>query len=122
MTEEEKKLLLGESGSFIRGLDLSSQKVSITEADLDKFYNKLNQFDYSFVLFKKYYQSYTKNLNRFKPKAENRDFDLAMIQVVLDNKDKPLKPIAVLKYHLKFKYKISSKVYMWFVQRKRRKR
>jgi hypothetical protein len=122
MTEEEKGKFLGNSGIGIRGLDLSTQKVSVSEGDLDLFYNKLNQFDYSFIIFKKYYRLYTRNLNRFQPKAENRNFDLAMIQLVLDTNYKPLKPIPVLIYHLKYEYKLTSKVYMWYVERTRNKR
>ena len=122
MTEDEKRKFLGDIGIGIRGLDLSAQKVSISESDLDQFYNKLNQFDYSFIIFKKYYQLYTQNLNRFQPKAENRNFDLAMIQLVLDIKYKPLKPIPVLIYHLKHEYKLTSKVYFWFVERRRTKK
>src|SRR6266403_581752 len=33
-------------------VDVSTHKTTITEKDLDVFYNKLNNFDYSWVLFK----------------------------------------------------------------------
>lgn len=119
LSDEKKRSLLGNSGSYITAIDLSTQKVSISESDLDVFYNKLNQFDYSFILFKKYYQSYTENLNRLQPKAENRDFGIAVVQFVLNNPIKPLKPISVLLYHLKYKYTLTSKIYVWWIQKAR---
>jgi hypothetical protein len=102
-------------------LDLSTHRTSLSESEIDLFYNKLNSFDYGFILFKKHYKSYTKNLNRFKPKAENKNFDLAMLQnVIKDDPNRPLKPIPVLIYHLKWKFKFTSKIYVWILNRTRK--
>ena len=102
-------------------IDLSTHKTSISEADLDTFYNKLNYFDYSFVFFKKYYKKYTRNLNRFNPRAEHKNFDLAVLQNVLkDDPIRPLKPIDVLIHHLKWEFKFTSKIYVWFLGRRRK--
>ena len=102
-------------------IDLSTHKTSISEADLDTFYNKLNSFDYSFVFFKKYYKKYTRNLNRFNPRAEHKNFDLAVLQNVLkDDPIRPLKPIDVLIHHLKWEFKFTSKIYFWLLDHRRK--
>lgn len=102
-------------------IDLSTHRTSLSEAEIDIFYNKLNSFDYNFIIFKKYYKRYTSNLNRFNPKAEHKNFDLAMLQnVIKEDPLHPLKPIDVLLYHLKWKFKFTSKVYVWFLRRIKR--
>lgn len=99
-------------------VDLSTFRTSLSEADVDLFYNKLEYFDYSFVLFPNYYRKFTSNLKRFKPKAENKDFELFMVQQVLkENPLKPLKPIPVLVHHLKWEIKWTSQIYIWFRKR-----
>jgi hypothetical protein len=103
-------------------VNLGTHKTSLNEADLDIFYNKLGLFDYKYMFFKKYYKSFTRNLNRFNPKAEHGNFDLVMLQNVLkDDPIHPLKPFDVLKYHLKWKIKFTSKIYIWFLDRQRKK-
>lgn len=90
-------------------MDLSTQKINLTESDIDLFYNKLNNFSYNFIIFKKYYKSYVRNLNRFSPKASNTNFDLAIIRDLLIETDaRPLRPIPILMFHLKYKYKLTS--------------
>jgi hypothetical protein len=103
-------------------LNLGTQRVSLTESDLDEFYNKLNNFDFSFILFKKYYKEYIKNLNRFNPVAENKNFELAVLQKAIEaNKLRPTKPFPVFWLHIKYRYKLTSKPYMWFRKRKLKK-
>lgn len=116
LTEEEKsKHPFLHSLQYLTVLDLSTHKVSISEADIDLFYNRLNGFDYRFMLFKDYYQKYTANLNRFSPTADNRNFNLVMVQQVIKNeKLSPIKPIDVLIFHLKWKIKPTSKTYRLF--------
>lgn len=100
----------------INVVNLSTFKTSITESEIDQFYNKLEYFDYSFILFPKYYKKITSNLKRFKPNAQDGDFNLFMVQQVLkDNPLKPLKPIPVLFHHLKWEIKWSSRIYIWFL-------
>lgn len=99
---------------YITVLDVSTQKVSLNEADIDLFYNKLNSFDYRFMLFPKYYKSYTSNLNRFSPNAENKNFNLVMVQQVLKGSIKPIRPLDVLIFNLKWEVAITSKMYLWF--------
>jgi hypothetical protein len=68
------------------GLDVSTHKSSISESEIDKFFNEINDFNYSFVIFSKYYKSITSNLNRFnKAVGENKNIDLVMIQEILNN-------------------------------------
>jgi len=98
-----------EFSKFGTVLDLSTQQMSLTESDIDDFYNKLNNFNYNFILFKKYYKSIIRNLNRFNPKAENNNFDLAILKdLLIEKKYKPLKPLPILMYHLKYEYKLTS--------------
>jgi hypothetical protein len=121
-TEEEKNKhpVLSELKDFTV-LDLATHKMSVSEADIDLFYNRLNNFDFRFMLFKDYYKKYTANLNRFHPKAENKDFNLVMIQQVLKNTSiKPIRPLDVLIFQLKWQIKLTSKPYTWLLQRKKR--
>ena len=112
-TEEiEKSPFLHNSFKYMTVVDTSNHKVGLSEVDIDIFYNKLNDFNYNFVAFSNYYKDFTKNLNRFNPKAENKNFDLVIIQSILkDDPQHPLKPLDVLIYHLKWKYKLTSRVY-----------
>jgi hypothetical protein len=92
-------------------LNVSTHKTSITEKDLDFFYRRLNNFDYSFVFFRNYYKDYTRNLNRFNPQANNKNFDLVFLQKILDNETVPLSFFKVFMYHFKYKWKITSMFY-----------
>jgi hypothetical protein len=122
MDAEDRKSIGLEEMHGINVVDLSTYKTSITEADIDQFYNKLEYFDYSFMLFPDYYKRFTANLKRFKPKAENKNFNLFMVQQVLkENSLKPLKPIPVLMHHLKWKIKWTSSIYIWFHNRAKKK-
>jgi len=50
---------------------------------------------------------------RFNPKSENGNFDLVMLQQVLkDDPTRPLAPIGVLVYHIKYKFKLTSIIYI----------
>ncbi len=98
--------------SYMSVLDLSKQKVSVSEAEIDQFYNRLNTFDFTFVFFKSDYQNFTKNLNRFNPQATNKNFDIAIVQHLLkDNSDRTLKPFSILLFRMKWKYKLTSYLY-----------
>ena len=103
---------------LINVIDTSNHKQNITEVELDVFYDRLNDFDYRYVVFKKHYKEFTKDLLRYNPKSQDKDFDLIFLQNKLQNNSIPLKPFEVLVYHLKFKYKITSKSYSWFLRKK----
>lgn len=108
---------------YMTVVDLSTQKTTVSEADIDHFYNELNHFDFGFMLFPKYYKGIVSNINRFNPKAENKNFDLFMVQQVLkDNPIKPIKPIDVILFNLKWNFKPTSKVYIWFLKRTKKGR
>ncbi|BDQ12128.1 hypothetical protein [Sediminibacterium sp. TEGAF015] len=101
----------------INVVNLASFKTSISESEIDQFFNKLEYFDYSFILFPNYYKKYTSNLMRFKPNAQNGDFNLFMVQQVLkENPLKPLHPIHVFIHHLKWEIKLTSRVYVWWLK------
>lgn len=56
---------------------------------------------------------------RFNPKSENGNFDLVILQEVLkDNSIHPLKPFDVLIYHIRYKFKLTSKFYIWYKKKK----
>jgi hypothetical protein len=120
--EELEKNPVLSSLKYMTVLDLSTHKISISEADIDLFYNKLNSFDYRFMLFKDYYKKYTTNVNRFSPQAENKNFNLVMVQQVLkDDPLHPIKPWDVLVFNLKWNVKFTSRIYVWFLTRSRKK-
>ena len=110
--ELESNLILSNISKTIQVIDLSTHKMSLTESDIDVFYNKLNNFDYQFIIFKDYYKEFIRNLNRFNPKAEDNDFHLALMNDLLkETKSRPLRPFPILKFHLKYRYKLSSRIY-----------
>lgn len=110
-----EKIILKDNYNLFSVIDLSTQKVNFTESDVDLFYNQLNHFDYNFVIFKNYYKSIVKNLNRFNPKANDQSFDTAMlIDILKDQKSKPYKPFPILWYHIKYKYKLTSWIFRHF--------
>jgi hypothetical protein len=102
---------------YITVIDLSTHITTVTESDIDYFYNELNHFDYSFMLFPKYYKEIVKNINRFNPKAENKNFELVMIQQILDNPLRPIKPIDAIRFNLMWNYKPTSRIYIWILKR-----
>ena len=110
--ELENNIVLKDISKIMTVVDLSTQKISLTESDIDDFYNKLNNFNYEFIIFKKYYKSIETNLNRFNPIAENKNFDIAILKDLLtEKKSRPLRPIPVLIYHIKYKYKLTSWIF-----------
>lgn len=123
LTKEDKAKIWwikGTSLEHISVLNVEHHKASLTETDLDDFYNRLNNFDYSLILFKNYYKEYVSNLNRFNPVAENKNFELAILQKAMeDNKLRPTKPFPIFWYHVKYKYKMTSKPYLYFRMKKR---
>ena len=123
LTKEDKDKIWwikGTSLEHISVMNIGTHKVSLTETDLDDFYNRLNHFDFSFILFKKYYKEYISNLNRLNPVAENKNFELAVLQKALENdKLRPTKPFSVFWFHIKYRYKLTSKTYLWLRMKKR---
>lgn len=110
--ELENDIVLKDISKIMTIIDLSTQKISLTESDIDDFYNKLNNFNYDFIIFKKYYKSIEQNLNRFNPIAENRNFDIAILRSLLIEKEsRPLRPYQIMKYHIKYKYKLTSWIF-----------
>lgn len=105
-------LAIKEVASIMTVLDLSTQKTSLTESDIDDFYNKLNNFNYNFIIFKNYYKKYVGNLNRFNPRAQDNNFHLAILKdLLIEKKSSPLRPIPILIYHLKYRYKLTSWIF-----------
>jgi hypothetical protein len=66
-------------------LNVSTHKTSLTESEIDLFYNSLKYFDYDWIFYKKHYRAHANNLFRFDPKATNKNFDLIMVQQILNN-------------------------------------
>ena len=99
------------------------EEVSLTEADIDTFYNVLNNFDFSFILFKNYYKKYIANLNRFKPELLDGNIDLTfLIIAIAEDKWKPTAPIPIFLYHIRYKYKLTSKFFISHQKKQNRKK
>ena len=124
LTDTELESHPGLSGlKYMNVVDLATQKTTVSEADIDQFYNELNHFDFRFMLFPKYYKGIVRNLNRFNPKADNKNFDLFMIQQVLkEDPLHPIKPVDVILFNLKWHFKPTSSTYVWFLKRTKRGR
>ena len=91
----------GTSIAHFSVMNVGTHKISLTENDIDEFCNKLNSFDFSFMFFMKYCKSYIMNLNRFNPIAENKNFELAVLQKAIEIKSiNPTKPFSVLWFHI----------------------
>ncbi len=118
--EIEKHPLLDNDFKYVNVINTSTHKTTVSEVEIDLFYNKLNDFDYRFVFFRNYYKSFTRNLNRFNPKAENGNFHLIIVQKLLqdDPENHPLKPFDVFFYFIKWKFKLTSRIYVYFLNRK----
>jgi hypothetical protein len=125
LTEEEvqKHPFLHDSFKYFTVIDTSNHKTNVSESEIDLFYNKINDFNYAFIFFKKHYKDYTRNLNRFNPKAENKNFDLVIVQRLLkDDPLNPINPVDVFIMHLKWNYKLTSKIYIFFKFGKEKRR
>ena len=85
---------------------------NLTKDDIDKFYDEINSFNFRFSLFGKYYQNYIDNINRFKPQEEN-NFDITFLKIAIaEDKWKPTKPLDIFNYHIRYKYKLTSKLFI----------
>lgn len=89
------------------------EEVNLTVYDIEEFYSKLDNFDFSFVLFSEYYRKYIANLNRFKPQIENVNPDLTFLLIAIaEDKWKPTKPLDIFKYNVRYRYKLSSSFFI----------
>ena len=88
------------------------ENVKLTKDDVDKFYDEINSFNFRFSLFGKYYQNYIDNINRFKPEEDNY-FDITFLKIAIaEDKWKPTKPLDIFKHHIRYKYKLTSKLFI----------
>lgn len=86
--------------------------VNLTKDDIDEFYSEINAFNFRFSLFGKYYQNYIDNINRFKPEEEN-NFDITFLKIAIaEDKWKPTKPLDIFNYHIRYRYKLTSKLFI----------
>lgn len=104
-------------------LGSSEEQNKMTSADIEAFYNKLNNFDFRFKLFPKYYRKYIANLKRLKPQSEDSNPDLTLLRVALaENKWKPTTPFAICIHHIKYDNKITSKFFIAYQKKQNRKK
>ena len=109
----EKQFRFHDTISEFRNKLSRLEEVSLTEADIDAFYNKLDTFDFSFVFFSEYYKKYIANLNRFRPQPLNGNIDLTfLIIAIAEDKWKPTEPFPIFTYHLKYRNKLTSKFFI----------
>lgn len=118
--EIEESPFLPDSLKHIAVYDLSTLKTSLSEQELDMFFNAIQEFDFSCMLFKKYYKRHKINILRLKPTTSQRSVDWVVLQKVLQEDDiHPLKPNRVFIHHLKYEWSLTSSVYLKIRQRKR---
>jgi hypothetical protein len=100
--------------------DLSTQKISITEQDLDVFFNEIRTFDFRFVAFRKYYEKHRKNILRLNPEVGVKSVEWIVFQIALEeNETHPIEPTRVFLYHLKYEYKFTKFIYRKMKRRKK---
>jgi len=71
-------------GNQLTLITVKTHDVSIDENTIDEFYNKLESINFNFVIFAKHYKSIIYNLGRFKPTSKSGNFDIVMVQELLD--------------------------------------
>lgn len=108
---------------FRNKLGNQKNEQKITKADIDAFYNQLNKFNFSFVLFPKYYRKYIDNLNRLKPDPKDENPDLSLLRIALaENEWKPTTPFSIFIHHIKYDNKITSRPFIAYQKRQNRKK
>ena len=99
------------------------QDGDLTVADIDKFYNDLNNFDFRFVLFAEYYKKYVANLNRFKPNIEEENPDVTFLLIAIaEDKWKPTEFSPLFLYHLRYKFSLTSRFFISHQKKQNRKK
>lgn len=118
--EIEQNPFIPDSFKYISVYDLSTLKPSLSEQELDMFFNAIQEFDFSFMLFKKYYKRHRADIVRLKTTIDQKSVDWVILQKVLQEEDiHPLKPSKVFIHHMKFEWKSTSAIYVKFLKRKR---
>ena len=118
--EIEENPFFTDSLKHISVYDLSTLKTNVNEQELDMFFNAVKEFDFSCMLFKKYYKLHRANILRLKPNIDQKSVDWVVLQKVLQEDDiHPLKPNRVFIHHLKYEWTLTSRVYLKIRQRKR---
>lgn len=96
---------------------------SLSLADIDKFYLEINNFDFRFVLFAEYYRKYIENLNRFRPNTQDENPDVTFLLIAIaEDAWKPTDPFEVFMYHIRYRYKLTSKFFISRQKKENRKK
>ena len=89
------------------------QERKLSVADIDDFFQKINNFNFSFMFFAEYYRKYIENLNRFKPDTEEQNPDITFLLIAIaEDKWKPTQPFHVLKHLIQYKYPLTSLLFI----------
>lgn len=89
------------------------KEVPLTEEEIAAFYDAINNFDFSLVLFSGHYKKYIDNLNRFKPQSINGNMDLTFLMIAIaEDVWRPTKPYDIFVYNIKYKNKLTSKFFI----------
>lgn len=79
-------------------IDVSNHQTSISQNDIDQFFHKIEDFDYKWIIFKKYYGKFSNNLKRFENAVNvSKNLNLIMIQEIISE---PLSFYDVFKIHI----------------------
>lgn len=99
-------------------LDDPEKHAQVTYEDIHSFYEKINAFDFSFILFSNYYKKFISNLNRLRPDSGNLAIDRNLLKVAIsENGYKPTTPKAILKHRIKYDYALTSP---FFIKRQKK--
>ena len=108
---------------FRNKLGSSEELNKTTTADIGEFYDTLNNFNFSFILFSKYHRKYIANLMRLKPDLEDSNPDLTLLRLALaENAWKPTTSFAIFIHHIKYENKITSKLFIAYQKKQNRKK
>lgn len=83
-SEKENLSIVSPTLKHATVVNTSTHKQTCTESDINEFYNRINSFNFWFVVYTKKYKLVINNLNRFKPTANNKDFDAITVQLILE--------------------------------------
>lgn len=99
------------------------QEVKVTEAEIEKFFEELNEIDFSASIFPEYYRNYINNVNRFKPEGEDLILELSLLKVAIaEEKWRPTEPGPVFKYHMQYRNRLTSKAFISYEKKQNRKK
>ncbi|WP_310991330.1 hypothetical protein [Aequorivita marina] len=95
----------------------------LTRADIDAFYNTINNFNFNYVFFADYYRKYIENLNRFRPNTDEENPDVTFLLIAIaEDQWKPTKPYDVFLHYMRYTNKLTSRFFISHQKKQNRKK